>query len=140
MEKEIQRSRAIIIQDAKILLVKRTKPEEIYWACPGGMAEEGESLEECLIREVKEETGLEVVAGDLFFEMPSSKPGCEGQTEHFYLADVVGGQLGTGTGPELTPNSKYPGKYEFKWYDLSVVSNLDLRPKEIKKIILEKFI
>ncbi|MDD5749795.1 MAG: NUDIX domain-containing protein [Patescibacteria group bacterium] len=140
MAKEIQRSRAIIIQGQKILLVKRTKPEEVYWACPGGIVEKGESLEQCLIREVKEETGLDVLAGDLFFQMLSQKPGFEGQREYFYLADVVGGKLGTGTGPELIPNSKYPGKYEFKWYDLAIVSDLDLRPKEIKKIILNKFL
>jgi len=133
------RSRAIIISGNKILLVKRTINERIYWACPGGQIEKGESKEEALIREVKEETGLDIKVGDLLANLPCQKPEFAGQIEYFYLADVVGGKLGTGTGPELTPNSKYPGKYKFKWYDLADLSKLNLQPPEIKKLILAKY-
>jgi 8-oxo-dGTP diphosphatase len=44
-----------------ILLVKRrTVPFKGYWALPGGRVEAGESVEETVVREVKEETGLDV--------------------------------------------------------------------------------
>lgn len=48
--------RAIIIRDGKILLSHETISG--WWLIPGGGLEEGESLEECCIREVEEETGM----------------------------------------------------------------------------------
>lgn len=45
--------------DEKILLHKRS--DFNVWAFPGGGAEEGESAEECIIREVFEETGLKII-------------------------------------------------------------------------------
>jgi 8-oxo-dGTP diphosphatase len=45
----------------KILLIKRdTVPFKGYWALPGGRLDPGETIEQCCIREVKEETGLDV--------------------------------------------------------------------------------
>ena len=47
--------------DKQILLVKRcTVPFRGYWALPGGRVEAGETVEQTVIREVKEETGLDV--------------------------------------------------------------------------------
>ena len=52
---------AIIIKDGKILLEKRkNEPGRGKWSIPGGLVELGESVEQTVIREVREETGLEV--------------------------------------------------------------------------------
>jgi 8-oxo-dGTP diphosphatase len=55
--------KAAIFQDGKLLIVQRAKNEKVAggtWECPGGKVEFGEDLETALIREVKEETGLNI--------------------------------------------------------------------------------
>jgi 8-oxo-dGTP diphosphatase len=51
----------ISVQSNKILLIKRrTVPFRGYWALPGGRVDPGETVEQTIVREVKEETGLDV--------------------------------------------------------------------------------
>lgn len=52
---------AVIVKEGKILLEKRKNfPGKGKWSIPGGLVELGESLEQTVIREVKEETCLDV--------------------------------------------------------------------------------
>ncbi len=53
----------LIIQypDGKIILIKRKNdPYKDYWALPGGMVEEDETVEEAAVREAEEETGVKI--------------------------------------------------------------------------------
>ncbi|MBU0532905.1 NUDIX hydrolase [Candidatus Micrarchaeota archaeon] len=51
----------ILIQNNKLLLIRRGKePFKGEWALPGGRINDHETAEECLKREMKEETGLEI--------------------------------------------------------------------------------
>ena len=64
MEKRIS-SRGIIIDGDKVYLFFRRKRKENgvlkeYYAIPGGGLEEGETLRECVIRELREEISIEV--------------------------------------------------------------------------------
>lgn len=56
-------SAGIIEQNNKILITKRalTAAAGGMWEFPGGKQESGESIEECLVRELKEDLGLDIV-------------------------------------------------------------------------------
>jgi len=89
---------AAIIRDGKILLVKRNKnPFKNRWALPGGFVEYGEKVENAVIREVLEETGLKVEIKKLFgvYSDPNRDP--RGHTVTIvYLMNIVGGKLESG--------------------------------------------
>ena len=52
---------ALIIYEGKIVLIKRENPPyKDQYALPGGFVEVGETVEEAVVREAKEETGLEI--------------------------------------------------------------------------------
>jgi len=50
----------ILIEEEQLLLVKQKLSEKRSWSLPSGRLERGETLQEGLIREMKEETGLDV--------------------------------------------------------------------------------
>ena len=53
---------AVVYNGSEVLLVKRKfPPNEGLWSLPGGLVELGERVQDAAVREVGEETGLEVV-------------------------------------------------------------------------------
>lgn len=57
----------VLIENNSLLLLHQDVDEDRGWSLPGGTLEEGESLEEGLVREMREETGLEVTIGELLY-------------------------------------------------------------------------
>ncbi len=59
---------AVIIRDGRVLLVKRGgEPAKGLWAIPGGAVEAGETLQAAAEREILEETGVVIRAGEPIF-------------------------------------------------------------------------
>lgn len=78
--------RAIIYKDGKIFAlrqIKKGKPN-IYWSTPGGGLDPMESLEDCLVREMIEETGVRPIIGRLLFVQQFKESDDEEQLEFFY--------------------------------------------------------
>ena len=129
--------RGIIVKDNKIAVIKRIREKEgkirTYYVLPGGGVEESETLEEAMHREAKEELGVEIkIMGTLykFINM--------GELNHFMLCEIVGGEFGTGTGPEFT-SKEYSerGQYIPVLLSKDEMQNIDLVPNEIRDKILQ---
>ena len=96
----IIRVNGVLIEDGKILLVEQYVTETRHWAHPGGRPELGETLEQCLIREIKEETGLDVSVDGLLYVTDRIRSDSHVVIISF-LVSKKGGKLGTGSGPEF---------------------------------------
>jgi 8-oxo-dGTP diphosphatase len=83
--------------DNKILLIKRnTVPFIGYWALPGGKMDLGETVEQTIIREVKEETGLEIAIVCKVGEYVEKGVKDDVEYEYYptcFLAKPVGGEI-----------------------------------------------
>jgi 8-oxo-dGTP pyrophosphatase MutT (NUDIX family) len=78
-------SRAIIIDNDKILVMHRNKQGSQYFTLVGGRVNDDESTEQAVIREVKEETGLDVVSTRLVFIEEHAAPYNQ---QYIYLCEV----------------------------------------------------
>ena len=89
---------AIIIDRAgRLLLIKRGhEPGKGLWSIPGGRVEPGETDEQAVIREVREETGLVVQPGRLIGAVRRAAPGGAVLDIRDYAATVSGGTLAAG--------------------------------------------
>ncbi|WP_423792562.1 NUDIX domain-containing protein [Methanocaldococcus indicus] len=85
----------ILEMNKKILLIKRkNNPYKDFYALPGGFVECGETLEEAIIREIKEETNLDVEVESLFnvYSSPNRDPRGHIVTV-VYILKCIGGEL-----------------------------------------------
>jgi len=124
------RATAIIIRDGKVLLFHRHKPGRDYYSLPGGGVELEESFEEACIREVKEETGLDVLAIQLASRYITLE-----KEENYYLTEVTPGEPVLG-GPEAKRQNP-DDAYIFEWVDAAQLENINLLPGVARRICLE---
>ena len=117
------RYQGLIIQDDHVLLirVKQISTDHEFWVIPGGGIEDSETEEECIIREIKEETNLKVVVNKLIFDEPGPK-GDEYQRLKTFLCTPISGEASPGYEPEAAADASI---IEVRWFALQEESTWD---------------
>jgi mutator protein MutT len=114
---------ALILSEDRILLLKRkNEPARGKWSIPGGVVEVGESLEDAVVRETKEETGMDVEAPRLIDVVYQVDLDADGRVKyHFviidYLVKITHGE------PQATSDAE-----DARWVAVDEVENYDLTP------------
>jgi len=124
---------AVVIDGTKVLLVRRgQEPLKGEWSLPGGALELGETLQQGVVREVLEETGLIVAPGGIIEILDRIIPDeTSGRVRyHYVLIDfvchVTGGALGPGTDAE-----------EVRWVEQNQLQN-GYRLAPVTLVVIEK--
>ncbi len=116
---------AVILREAdtgrQVLLVERGNPPLAgLWSLPGGGVETGERLENAIVREVMEETGLEVAVDSIATVFERIMPDKAGQCEYHYIlidffCSVQGGEMRAGSDSRGVA-----------WFDIASLSSLSM--------------
>lgn len=112
------RYQGAILRDHHVLLLKQMEHASgrSYWQIPGGGMEEGETEEQCVRREMREETGLDVRVGALLLD-ELGPPGAIYRRWKTYCCAILAGEARPGSEPEAA----YADAYSFTevgWFDL----------------------
>jgi 8-oxo-dGTP diphosphatase len=134
----ITRYQGAIVKDHHLLLLRHLEhaTKRTYWLFPGGGIEAGETEEQCVAREMFEETGLAVNVERLLFTQPMNGYGYE--ERKVYLCTVLEGEAKPGYEPEEDAITMY-GIEEVKWFDLRDVKawSIDVLNERLESQVLE---
>ena len=90
----------IVLHDEALLVMFRRREGREYYTFPGGGVEEHESLEDALLRELREETSVEVKLGMVRYELHRPEDtSLRNRREYFFVCTYVHGE------PMLAQNS-----------------------------------
>src|SRR3990167_8267724 len=126
-----KRAVAVITRDGKILLMHRIKNGREYFVFPGGGVEEGEVVENAIVREIKEEFGIDIKIEKLLFQIEN-----QGREEFYFLVKEFTGIPEIG-GEEKERMSEI-NQYHPVWKNLSEIKTLvNLYPERAKQKVEE---
>lgn len=128
-ENVIIRVAGLILKKNRVLFVNHRKKWGSYWVLPGGKVEKGESLEEALVRELKEELEIKINPGKLAFaDFVTKNNGKKVLDIYFRCAHVSGA-------PQVTGMDKALKAYRF--FSLEDLSKVAVKPPGLKEAVKE---
>ncbi len=139
------RCAGLVIIDGKIALMHRenvladpenpSKPHGEYYVFPGGGLEEGESVREATERELSEELGITVRAGEELIKAEITPSYDEILTK----CEYVSGSFGSGDGPEFSGNPAYKdrGAYTPVLVSPDELRSLRIIPEAFKQLVIQ---
>ena len=122
-----------VLKQNKILLARRRNPPKVgEWSLPGGVQEVGETIKECALREVKEETGLNVRILKLIDTVDSIIFDDSGKIKYHYIlidfvAEPISGNLLAGDDAS-----------DVKWFYKNQIIDLKIWD-QTKKVVSQAF-
>lgn len=124
------RVNGLLIDDESILLAQIKSPvnDSLVWMPPGGGLHFGESMKECLKREFKEETGLEINVNSLIAVNELVKPPFHA-VEFYFAVKKMGGYLQLGNDPEHNENEQI--LKDVKWILLEELEAMNIAPEPL---------
>ncbi len=124
-----KRTVAVIIKDGKILLMHRIKNGREYFVFPGGGVEKDESIEDGIVREIKEELSLDIKIDKTLFQIEN-----QDRTEFYFLVKEFTGD--PEIGGEEQERMNINNQYYPAWFKLSEITEIpNLYPEEAKQKI-----
>jgi 8-oxo-dGTP diphosphatase len=125
------RSGCILIENEKVALIERHRAGLHYFTFPGGGVAEGESHEQAAVREMEEETGLQVKIVCRIADVHFHK-----NLQPFFLVERLTGEFGTGSGEEYGEYDPVHGSYHPVWMSVSEILSNKVVPRALAKIVL----
>lgn len=124
-KKQIEVSAALIFHNGKLLITQRRANAHLggLWEFPGGKREAGETFEECLVREIREELGIQISVGKLFEEISHDYTDKSVHLK-FFICELIRGE------PQTL------GCAAFKWIGKSELSDFEFPAADAQ--LLEK--
>jgi 8-oxo-dGTP diphosphatase len=106
----------VCIENDHILMVGHTGVREgvVFWCPPGGGVNYGENSRQALVREFKEETGLDIEVGQLLFVHEHLHEPLHA-IELFFEVKILGGKMTLGYDPEMTDDQQII--HDLQWLD-----------------------
>ncbi len=124
------RAAAIVLQGSDVLLMHRRRADTEYYTLPGGGVEPGETPVRACVRELKEETSLDVEVRTEVCVFEN-----RGRREHYFLVTEFVGTPELG-GPEHVICSSQ-NSYALVWVKLDRLHRINLKPEPIREKILD---